>query len=106
MGDRKQPTPCPPEPDVTLFRFRNGELVTDRMTGFSGAVTGRANYLTGCNQYLVRPTELKADGDMREAQWLDEQRLGSLGDFHVSAHEIREHTDPDHPGADTPAPTK
>lgn len=47
-----------------------GLTVIDRITRFSGVVTGRATYLTGCDQYLVTPRDPKSD-----PKWLDEQRL-------------------------------
>ena len=49
--------------------------VTDSITGFSGVVTARAEYLYGCVQLLVSPHRLK-DGIPVKGQWLDEQRFG------------------------------
>lgn len=51
-----------------------GRVVTDRITGFSGTVTGVAIYLTGCNQVLVVPKTAE-DGALRDSQWFDQQRL-------------------------------
>lgn len=45
-----------------------GVTVTDRISGFTGIVTGRVEYISGCNQLLVTP---KAGKD---AAWFDEQR--------------------------------
>lgn len=50
-----------------------GTKVKDVITGFSGVVTGRVEYLTGCNQLLVTPAIAK-DGSARESCWFDEQR--------------------------------
>ncbi|HLP66755.1 MAG TPA: hypothetical protein VK181_04475 [Rhizobium sp.] len=47
-----------------------GATATDRITNFTGIVTGRANYLTGCDQYLVSPRTPDKD-----PKWFDEQRL-------------------------------
>ena len=55
-----------------------GVKVRDRVTGFSGTVTGLVSYITGCNQALVAPT-IGEDGAMRDSQWIDEQRLEDLG---------------------------
>lgn len=52
-----------------------GDKVRDKLTGFEGIITGQAQYITGCNQALVKPQGLKEDGAMREAEWMDEQRL-------------------------------
>ena len=51
-----------------------GSKVTDKITGFTGIVTGYVQYLTGCNQALVVPKAGK-DGSLKEANWFDEQRL-------------------------------
>lgn len=51
-----------------------GVRARDRVTGFSGVVTGRATYLGGCAQALLAPG-VGADGAFREGQWFDEQRL-------------------------------
>jgi hypothetical protein len=51
-----------------------GVEVRDRVTGFKGRVTGRADYISGCNQYLVQP-DTKKDGDFVEGRWFDEHRL-------------------------------
>lgn len=51
-----------------------GRHATDRITGFSGIITGYVRYLSGCNQALLWP-KVGKDGAMRSAEWLDEQRL-------------------------------
>ena len=48
--------------------------VKDRITGFSGIVTGFVTYLSGCHQALVVP-KVTTDGTFKDAQWFDEQRL-------------------------------
>lgn len=51
-----------------------GSKVKDRITGFEGIVTGRCEYISGCNQALVAPPVDK-EGKHRDSQWYDEQRL-------------------------------
>lgn len=51
-----------------------GSMVRDQMTGFSGVVIGRAEYLYGCVRVQVQPTGL-LNGKPIEAEWFDEQRL-------------------------------
>lgn len=51
-----------------------GQTVTDKITGFSGIVTGYVTYISGCNQALVMPKVCK-EGKLQEGQWIDEQRL-------------------------------
>lgn len=53
-----------------------GDRVRDGLTGFEGIVVAFAQYMTGCNQALVKPEKLKKDGSMVEAEWFDTQRLG------------------------------
>lgn len=54
-----------------------GQKGRDKVTGFEGIITGRAQYLTGCDQYnLVPPVK---DGKLEGAQWFDEGRIGVTG---------------------------
>lgn len=53
-----------------------GTTVVDKITGFRGVVTGRVEYISGCNQLLVTPKSDK-DGALNEAQWFDEQRCAT-----------------------------
>lgn len=55
-----------------------GIKVKDRISGFSGVVTGFVTYLTGCNQALVAPA-IGKDGNLRHAEWFDVQRLERIG---------------------------
>ncbi len=50
-----------------------GSTVRDRITGFSGVVTGVVMYLTGCEQVLVAPPS--KDGEFKDAHWFDLQRV-------------------------------
>ena len=82
------------------FTIEKGAKVADVITGFEGIVTGRVDYIPGCNQYLVQPKQ-KADGNFVEAKWFDEHRLT-----------VNQHDDPvtlpsgKRDGADAAAPTK
>lgn len=51
-----------------------GKTVTDAITGFKGIVTGRCEYITGCNQALVTP-RAKETGEAIDGRWIDEDRL-------------------------------
>lgn len=48
--------------------------MNDKVTGFTGTVTGRVEYLTGCRQYLVQP-RVGEKGKYPDAHWFDEDRL-------------------------------
>jgi len=54
-----------------------GQSVKDIITGFSGVVTGRVEYITGCNQVLVAP-KVGKDGAHVDSYWIDEQRVEVL----------------------------
>jgi hypothetical protein len=56
------------------FKFENGSKVREKITGFTGTITGTAFYLTGCNQYLVT-AKPKDEFSEPTALWYDEGRL-------------------------------
>ena len=45
----------------------------DKITGLQGIITGHADYITGCDQYLLQPKS--KDNEFKEARWIDEYRL-------------------------------
>ena len=56
-----------------MFKINMKAKVKDSITGFTGIVTARAEYITGCRQYLVSAKVQK--NKMGEALWFDEDRL-------------------------------
>lgn len=81
-----------------------GASVSDIVTGFQGLVTGRAHYITGCDQYLVQPQcESGKVGQIPEGRWLDRNRLNQLSQSSIV--EIPATTDPKK-GAAGVAPVK
>ena len=56
-----------------IFKVKMGVKAKDRITGFKGVVTARAEYLTGCRQYLVQPSA--KGGEWKGGEWFDEDRL-------------------------------
>jgi hypothetical protein len=54
-----------------------GQRGRDKVTGFEGIITGRAQYLTGCDQYNLVP-QVK-DGKLENPQWFDEGRIEIIG---------------------------
>lgn len=78
-----------------------GIEVKDKITGLVGVTTGLANYITGCDQYLVQP---QGDGTKYpDASWIDEGRLVATDKGTVI--EIVEVMADDN-GCDIPAPIK
>ena len=55
------------------FKIELGVAASDVVSRFSGIVTGRAQYLTGCNQYYLRPRS--KDGGYTKGAWFDENVL-------------------------------
>jgi hypothetical protein len=77
-----------------------GRTATDKITQFSGVIVGHAEYLTGCDQYLVKP-DCDDTKKYPEAQWFDEGRL-SFGEVKISQQEVTS----DEKGCDYNAPKK
>jgi len=57
-----------------MFTHELGKKAKDKITGFSGILTARVEYLTGCNRYAVQPQELK-DGKPIESMYFDEAQI-------------------------------
>jgi hypothetical protein len=56
-----------------------GMTARDKYTGFTGLVTGKVQYLTGCTQFLLQPHALnEEDGKPAEPVWLDEDRIEAV----------------------------
>jgi hypothetical protein len=53
-----------------------GSKARDVITGFTGTVTARVEYLTGCTQYCL--SAKSGDGKLGEGHFLDEPRLEVL----------------------------
>lgn len=87
---------------MSEFKFEHGKEAKDQITGFKGVVTGRADYITGCNQYLLVPT-VDNDGKKVDAHWLDENRLELVPDGREVNLDVSDTKDP---GACEPAPNK
>lgn len=78
-----------------------GKIAKDKITGFTGIVTGKAEYLTGCNQFLLMPP-CAENGAFVEGQWFDEGRLSVLPGEGIS----KESVSAEENGCDKQAPKK
>lgn len=56
------------------FEFQLGLQAEDKVSGFIGILTARAEYLTGQKLYLAEPPVDKK-GRMQESQWLNETEI-------------------------------
>ena len=61
---------------MNRFTIELGATVEDRISGFRGVVTGRAEYISGCRQYCVVPPA--KDGELKGVLWFDEDRLETV----------------------------
>ncbi len=60
---------------MTEFKFGQGDMVKDSISGFKGIVASRCDHFYGCNTYGVKQKKLKDDGTVQDAQWFDEPQL-------------------------------
>jgi len=77
-----------------------GRKGKDKITGFSGTITGRVEYLTGCNQFLIVPGTPKPDGTLIDPVWFDEQRIELTAEPAIVLDNSKT------PGPDAPPPRK
>ena len=57
------------------MNIKLGNKVRDSITGFTGIVTSRTDYLFGCVHVGVTPDSLDKDGKPMDCQFFDEQRI-------------------------------
>lgn len=63
---------------MSQFTIALGAKVKDKVTGFTGFVVGRVEYLTGCNQYGIVPQAKGGEASAPGASYFDEGRLTVL----------------------------
>ena len=69
------------------FKFSNGDLVEEKITGFKGIITGTVFYITGCDQYLI--TGKSKDGADAPSIQVDEGRIKLLEDKVFKEDEVK-----------------
>lgn len=57
-----------------MFKFENGDVVRDKISGFEGIIIARVDWLYGCKRYTVQTRGLK-DGKPIETQGFDEDQV-------------------------------
>lgn len=87
-----------------MSKFELGIEVKDIVTKFKGVIMARAEYLTGCDQYLVLPQPKKGSNTYPESQWFDEGRLRATKKGQIVKPE--DVADEGNPGCDMPLPNK
>ncbi len=71
-----------------MFKHELGLMGKDKITGFTGIITARCEFLTGCSRYCLQPTELK-DGKPIESIYFDEDQIAVV-DEGISEEEYLE----------------
>lgn len=71
------------------FKYRLGEVLKDKVTGFKGVAMARTEYYTGCVHYGLAAQKLVKDA-VADWEWIDEKRLvlvksvkSLVGDFRI-----------------------
>lgn len=65
---------------TVTFKFENGVKVKDRVTGLTGIINSRCEWLNGCIRYSVQPKASKENPHvMPEGWWIDEAQLVVIG---------------------------
>jgi hypothetical protein len=79
-----------------------GKKAKDKITGFTGIITARVEYLTGCTQYGITPPMKEGEKEAPRADYFDEGRIEILGEG-IQASEVKA---PDDGGPNRDAPSR
>jgi len=60
---------------MTNFKYELGDILKEKVTGFTGVVMVRAEYFTGCVHYGLCAQKTDKDGKIPEWSWIDATRL-------------------------------
>ena len=60
--------------------FVLGMEAEDVVTGFTGIITARVEFLNGCIQFCLKPKGTKPDGDTKDGVYFDESQLRYIGE--------------------------
>jgi hypothetical protein len=55
-----------------------GKKARDKITGFEGIITGKCEFLYGCNQYGITPPA--KESETKSTQWFDDGRIEIIGE--------------------------
>jgi len=65
-----------------MKNFKLGQKAKCKVTGFTGTLTSRIEYLNGCVQYCIKPS-IDKDGKMPEGEYIDIVQIEILPDDKV-----------------------
>lgn len=82
-----------------------GDKAKDKVSGYSGVVTGITEWMNGCRRFLLSPQAHKKGETPKEGYWVDEQQaqLVKRGVVRTAFAKSKEKK---RPGGPTPAPTR
>ena len=81
-----------------------GEKAKDKITGFTGIIVAKVEYLNGCTQYCLKPKAGK-DGKMPEGEYIDIQQVELIDDIATKPsiiEKLKEKLDVGGPQSDCP----
>lgn len=84
-----------------MFKFDCGDEVKCKVTGFSGIVIARMEWLNGCLQYCIKPKmKMKKDESIKmpDGEYIDEKQLKLLKSKKINLKNIPT----EGPGSDYP----
>lgn len=61
----------------SAFKFSNGILVADKVSGFRGTIVSRADQIDGYRQYEIQPLH-EVEGKLLDSRWFAEGRLETV----------------------------
>lgn len=56
-----------------------GVEARDKITGFTGIVTSKIDYLTRCTQWALTPKAREDDSKLQDSHWFDTERMEVIG---------------------------
>ena len=59
-------------------KFRMGQKVRDKITGFEGIIVGVHKWITGCDQYTVQPIKEENKTEYPKSETFDDGRLEKM----------------------------
>lgn len=87
-------------------KFKMGDVLKDKVTGFTGAVLCISRYSTGCTHYALQAQKVGKDGKISEWENFDETRLTKTTKKSVSFDQPEEDKPKRSVGGPAPAPSR
>ncbi len=78
-----------------MKKIKLGVKAKDKITGFEGIVIAKTEWLTGCDQYVLKARAKKGQLPL-DGQWFDEGELEITGEG-IHAKEVKSEDDPGGP---------